>query len=313
MEVSVIVPARDAAVTLPRALKALASQSFDGGLEVIVVDDGSRDGTPEVVRAAEAEVKLLRQPPKGPGAARNLGASHAEGSVLAFCDADVFPTRDWLRHGVAALRAAPVVQGRVLPDPGAPLGPFDRTIWITGPAALGEAASLFVTREVFARLGGFPDGIRPRRGKVLAEDALFAGNARRLRVGMTFCAEALAHHAVFPRSWRGYVSERGRRRFFPAIVRAAPDLRETFLFRRVFLDRRCARFDLALLATALGWRARALWPLLGVVPYLRTWWQGATRAPYGQRAPVLTADLAADAVGAAALLAGSARHRALVL
>src|SRR5438270_8186637 len=128
---SVIVPARDAGLTLGRTLEALAAQELDGDYEVIVVDDGSGDDTAALVAGAGPPFRLIRQPRLGPAAARNRGVTEAQASRLAFCDADVFPEPGWLAAGVGALRDAELVQGQVLPDPRAALGPFDRTLWIT--------------------------------------------------------------------------------------------------------------------------------------------------------------------------------------
>ena len=57
--VSVIVPARDAAATLPATLAGLASQRVDGGAEVVVVDDGSRDGTGALARASSVVDRVV--------------------------------------------------------------------------------------------------------------------------------------------------------------------------------------------------------------------------------------------------------------
>src|SRR5919198_5805523 len=106
---SVIVPARNAAATIGRTLEALAAQDFPQEYEVIVVDDGSTDDTVAVAEAAPGPVTVRRQEQRGPGEARNLGAQHARGEVLAFTDADCFPERGWLRAGVAALADADLV------------------------------------------------------------------------------------------------------------------------------------------------------------------------------------------------------------
>ena len=225
---SVIVPARNAELTLPRTLRALAGQDLDGGYEVIVVDDGSRDRTAELAeRAASgagAPVTVLHQPPLGPAAARNRGAAYAHAATLAFCDADVFPAPGWLRAGVGALGNADLVQGCVWPDPEAPLGPFDRTLWITSQVGLWETANLFVTRAVFDAAGGFEEWLRPRRGKALAEDVWFGYRALRDGARPAFCPDALAHHAVFERRWTAYAAERARLRYFPAMVARMPEL-----------------------------------------------------------------------------------------
>jgi glycosyltransferase involved in cell wall biosynthesis len=312
---SVIVPARDAADTLPRTLASLARQQVDGEFEVLVVDDGSRDGTVEAARAAPGPVTVLRQQPLGPAAARNLGAQNAGAPVLAFCDADVYPTPGWLNAGIRALEQADIVQGKVLPDRSAQLGPFDRTIWIVLETGLFETASLFTTRAAFERVGGFEEWIRPRTGKALAEDMWFAYRARRLGASSAFCDEALAYHAVFARSWVQYALERRRLRYFPAMARKMPELRSTFLYQRVFLNRRSASFDLALAGAALAALGSSPLPLAAVVPYLREARRRALRArPVGPGAlAVGLADLAADAVGLAAMIEGSLRYRSPVV
>ena len=312
---SVIVPARNAQRTLPRTLAALDEQTFPQPFEVIVVDDGSSDETAAVARAAGPRVTVLNQAALGPAAARNLGARHAQGQLFAFCDADVFPTAGWLDAGVHALERAELVQGRVLPDPDARLGPFDRTIWVLAAAGLWETANLFVSRDLFARVGGFEEWLRPRAGKALAEDVWFGYRALRLGASAAFCHEALAYHAVFERGWREYAAERRRLEYFPAMVAKMPELRGAFLYRRVFLNRRSARLDLALAgALAALWRRSPL-PLLMAAPYARLARAYASRAlPAGASAyAVLAADVLADLVGLGAMLQGTVRWRSPVL
>jgi GT2 family glycosyltransferase len=255
------------------------------------------------------------QPPPGRAAARNRGVREARGELLAFCDADVVPVPGWLREGTRALRDAELVQGRVLPDPDAELGPFDRTIWVTHAAGLWETANLFVRRELFTRVGGFEQWLRPRSGKALAEDVWFGYRALRAGASTSFCSEALAHHAVFQRDWREYVSEHRRLQYFPAMTARMPELRRTFLYRRGFLNRRSALFDLALAGAALSRALGSPWPLAAALPYARTVQTGADRAgPAGPPAgAVAAADLAADLVGLLAMLYGSVRYRAPVV
>lgn len=295
-------PARDAQATLPRTLAALDAQDFEGRYEVIVVDDGSSDGTAALADAHRATV--VRQPPLGPAAARNLGAARASAELLAFCDADVFPTAGWLRNGVAALRSADLVQGKVLPDHLVELGPYDRTIWVTTAAGLWETANLFMTRAVFDSVGGFEQWLAPRRGKALAEDVWFGQRAVRAGALATFCPEALAYHAVFERTWRGYVRERERVQYFPAMAAKMPELRRGFLYRRLFLNRRTATFDLALAGVLAALIVHRPYPLMAGLPYVKM-----ARA----RRNTMAADLCADTIGLIALLSGSARYRSAVL
>lgn len=310
---SVIVPARDASATLPRTLAALAAQDVEGEYEVVVVDDGSRDETAALAAEACGTVRVLRRPPHGPAAARNHGVAAARGDILAFCDADVYPTPGWLAAGIRALREADLVQGRVLPDPTRSLGPFDRTIWVEEEAGLYETANLFVRRDCFERVGGFEAWLAPRGGKALAEDVWFGYRARRLGARTAFSAEALAHHAVLPRDWRGYVRERGRVEYFPAMTRQMPELRARFLYRRVFLNPRTARLDLALLGLAAAALSGSAVPVMATAPYVRAVSAHARRAGVPGAWGVALVDLTADLVGAVSLLGGSWRYRAPVI
>lgn len=103
MGVSIIIPACNAERTMAECLEACLSQTHPD-CEVIVVDDGSTDGTGAIASrfAAErdslAEVRYFRQQNKGPAAARNLGAAHARGDVFAFTDSDCIPRRDWIER-----------------------------------------------------------------------------------------------------------------------------------------------------------------------------------------------------------------------
>lgn len=87
--VSVVIPARDAAPSIERALASILAQDYRP-LEVIVVDDGSRDQTAALVaRFADPAVRLIRQPQShGAAAARNRGVAASHGEIVAFQDAD---------------------------------------------------------------------------------------------------------------------------------------------------------------------------------------------------------------------------------
>lgn len=104
--ISVIVPAFNSAQTIAAALKSAFSQE-PGPLEVIVVDDGSRDDTPEVVARSFPQARLVRQSNQGPSAARNAAASMAQGEWLAFLDADDAWLQGKLRLQMEALSRAP--------------------------------------------------------------------------------------------------------------------------------------------------------------------------------------------------------------
>lgn len=305
-EVSVIVPARDAEPTISRTLSALQRQRIGQPYEVIVVDNGSGDRTAE--RAEQAPVVdrvIRRRRGAGPGAARNDGAACARGDVLAFIDADCEPTPGWLAAGLGATMRADLIQGRVEPPPGVRVGAFDRTLWVTRWDGLFQSANLFIRRRPFEVVGGFPRGLEAPGEPPFGEDVVFGWRARRAGARTAFCREALAYHAVFPRTASEYVHEYERLRLFPRLVGLVPELRDEFLFRRYFLSRRTAALDLALVAlgaAAAGGDARWLWAALPYAVLLA----GSARARDRRAvARLALAGSLADLVGARALLTGS--------
>lgn len=92
---SVIVPVFNGARTIGDTLRCLLHQTRQPKqLEIIIVDNGSTDGTAEIVR--RFDVTLLAEEKRGPGAARNRGLKAARGEVIVHLDADTLPSRTWL-------------------------------------------------------------------------------------------------------------------------------------------------------------------------------------------------------------------------
>jgi glycosyltransferase involved in cell wall biosynthesis len=91
--ISIIVPLYNKAAYIEQCLTSLCTQTL-GDLEIIVVDDGSDDGSTSIVQALaqnDSRIQLLRQKNKGPGAARNTGLLVAHGKFISLVDAD-----DWI-------------------------------------------------------------------------------------------------------------------------------------------------------------------------------------------------------------------------
>ena len=108
--VSVIVPVFNEERLLPEAIACIRQQG-DARVEIVAVDDGSTDGTPELLeqlrREPGAPLRILRQENAGPGAARNAGAHAAHGEILAFLDADDLWGAGWLCSVRTRLEAEP--------------------------------------------------------------------------------------------------------------------------------------------------------------------------------------------------------------
>lgn len=155
MFLSVIIPTYNEAANIARLVADLRRHDPTGAVEVLVVDAGSPDGTAEVAQRAGATV--LRAPRPGRAAQMNYGARQARGEVLYFVHADV-----GIHPGyVATLRAA-VAQGhaagcyRFRFDSEHPLLRINSYgTRFKGLMSRGGDQTLFVTRALFERLGGF--------------------------------------------------------------------------------------------------------------------------------------------------------------
>lgn len=170
---SVIVPCHNARATLARALAALDAQDVPAErFEVVVVDDGSTDGSAAVVAAhrGRACVRLVVQPNRGLAAARNAGAAAARGEVFLFLDADVLAAPDVVgRHLThhADGRALLAVQGRTVPDAATLATPFGRVSHRMPDLTRRRARNLSplhvigrhlsITRAGHAAVGGFDE------------------------------------------------------------------------------------------------------------------------------------------------------------
>jgi glycosyltransferase involved in cell wall biosynthesis len=106
--VSVIIPAYNSAATVAACVESCLAQRHDD-FEVVVVDDGSRDATPDVLARFGERIRFIRQPNGGIAAARNAGVRAARGDYIAWMDNDDLMHPDRLRLQEAVLEAHPDV------------------------------------------------------------------------------------------------------------------------------------------------------------------------------------------------------------
>jgi glycosyltransferase involved in cell wall biosynthesis len=193
MRISVVIATYNRAALLRSALQALGEQDYASDDEVIIIDNGSSDDTPQVIARAAAEfpvpLRYVRETIPGKTAALVTGIGAASGDVLALTDDDVLADGDWIARIREIFRGGSIalVGGRV-----DPLWEHETPWWLNvemdgdrygsmcSPLALlhyGEAqelgartavgANLAITRSAFAALGGLRADLGRHRGTLL--------------------------------------------------------------------------------------------------------------------------------------------------
>jgi len=201
--VSVIIPTFGRTEKLAESLGALNRQNTDR-FEVVVVDDGS----PQPVTRADLpkfdrfHLRILRQENRGPAAARNCGATNAEGQILLFTDDDCLPTRDWVSKLEKEVNSNPEALVGSLTFNGLPNNRWSSASQLIldlvyehynrAPENAYFLASnnLACRRDLFLQLGGF-DTDFPKAG---AEDRDFCDRWRATKRPIRLIREQLVEH-----------------------------------------------------------------------------------------------------------------------
>jgi glycosyltransferase involved in cell wall biosynthesis len=320
--VSVVVPVRNRRRMLRELLEALDRQTYRS-FEVLVVDDGSEDGTADVARdavVAERPVVSLRSDGQGTLRARQIGIDRATGPVLAFTDSDCVPDRGWLTHAMAAMdQGADMVHGHTRPTRA--LKPLERSVE-AGDEGLFPTCNILYRRELYETLGGFDaataaawrlGAVSRMRDSAFGEDTLLGWQAVRSGADVRYVADAVVEHQVFAPQLGDFLLRTAKAAGFPAMIRDLPELRSRMVRGGVFLGG-YRRVPVYLTLAALLLRRRRI--ALGAM----AWWTSARvldlRAgpyPTAKMLPWLPAEMAADVATAAALSLGSARARTPIL
>jgi glycosyltransferase involved in cell wall biosynthesis len=160
MKVSVVIPVRDGARYIASAIESVLGQSRPPA-EVLVINDGSRDGTASIVSQFSGRgVRLIHQRPEGAAAARNHGVKLARYDLFAFLDADDLWTSTKLEQQCAELqsdRALDMVFGYVRQFVSQDVAPATRArLQCPNESVPGHlAGTMLIRRESFERVGLF--------------------------------------------------------------------------------------------------------------------------------------------------------------
>lgn len=174
---SIIIPTYNEERFIGRTLESLRSQEgLAGATELIVVDNGSTDGTLDICRRYTD--RILSHPELRVGAMRNRGAAAARGEILAFIDADCVADPRWLASAAEVIAEQPCVTGDSYDIPPEPH--WIERAWFAqehrGRRAtqLIPAGNLVLPRKIFQQLGGFNESL------ISGEDAEFCQRAAQL-------------------------------------------------------------------------------------------------------------------------------------
>lgn len=251
---SVIVPTHQRRSEVVALIEALALQRASDPFEVLVVVDGSSDGTAEALRRMTPSFPLsvVEQRNLGAAAARNAGAARSRGEILLFLDDDMEPAADLLaRHDHRHRQGADAVVGHMPVHPDSPRSFLTEATegWVahrTGELQRGETVpgelvltgQLSVARRWFEALGGFDESFT-RGGSYGGEDTDFGLRLESAGARIVFEPKAVSHQRqqmeLGPYLWR----YRDVGRAFVQLLRKHPDLPQHVV--RVGL--RQSRFD----------------------------------------------------------------------
>jgi glycosyltransferase involved in cell wall biosynthesis len=218
-QVSVLIPVRDGVPYVGESIESILAQTTPPG-EIVVVDDGSTDDTPDVLRSFGAALRVVRQPPLGIADALNNAIALAKGALLAFLDADDLWTPESLEVRLARLAqsdAPDAVFGRMVQFVSPELGPEAETgfRYDPGPSVAHLFQNMVIRRTAFEAIGpldsGFPSAANvdwmsraqlARLRAVYIDDVVSRRRLHRSNMGVTMGKEKLrilahvvrAHH-----------------------------------------------------------------------------------------------------------------------
>jgi glycosyltransferase involved in cell wall biosynthesis len=316
--VSVVVASHARHLRLRWLLNALEEQTLDRDeWDVVVVHDYPAHTAGRVIEGHPlAEAGVLRhmaiEPGTGsPSRQRNIGWRAARGELVAFTDDDCRPEPDWLERLLATARATPgqVVQGRTRPEPlesDVLKAPHVRTLSVKPVGPYAQTANILYPRDLLERLDGFDERA------IAGEDVGLSLRARRAGATVVAAPDAVVNHAIESHTLPGILRQNLKWRHLAYLAKQHPEMRREFPLR-VFWDADHLRTTAALAGVLGAARSR---PLLALAaPYVvhsmnRRGTALRSRAISAAEIPGQAVRQVAEVAG---LVAGSVRHRTLVL
>jgi glycosyltransferase involved in cell wall biosynthesis len=307
-EATVAVVVKDRREWMARCLDAIDAQTgVDVAFDVLVIDNGSTDGTHELLleRQAMAGSRLTVVQEAGSlGHIRNIALELARGRIVAFTDSDCVPTPQWLAEGLRQFGAGVgVVQGRTIPI--RPPKSWEVSISVSSFSDRFETCNIFYVRDALLAVGGFGADM-PQLG----EDMMAGWRLRRAGWNTAWAPNAVVAHEVTYPAILWWLKRGWRYEAWPRFVKEFPEARGQMLYHRYLLNRRQLLPIAGVIGAVLCLALLSPWPALLVVPLLWRW------RPQPRRGRTLRNSWCAvlyEFAVLAGLLRGSAKARALIL
>jgi len=210
VKISVVIPVRNEERTIVALLDSLKQQTLTPA-EIIVADGGSTDRTVEIVEGYDRgilTIRLIRGGPGFPGRGRNLGSARAVNEWIAFIDAGVKPSPQWLA-ALTAVAEGPgnydVVYGSYEPVTDTLFEECAAIAFVPPPVDMDghsirtrSTASAILRRNVWQAVGGFPEDLRS------AEDLVFMNRIDDAKFRTACAPEALVRWSIQPTLWKTF-------------------------------------------------------------------------------------------------------------
>ncbi len=227
---SVVVPCYNAAGTIGECLASLQDQTYPADqYEVIVADNGSTDGGPDLIRRNFPKVHVVQASRKGSGYARNAGIEAARGDIVLSIDADCVADRKWIASLIAAFESARDDVAAI----GGMIEPYSRSrpieqceaFWIAqanlrkgeGPIRYAETPNAAFRAAALRSVGGFD-------GALGFDDADLGIRLERAGFRIEFAPDAIVKHRN-PATWREIFRHRWKYGIFNfTLAQKYPDL-----------------------------------------------------------------------------------------
>ena len=204
-------PCKNEEKNIANCLSAIIQQDKSNLIEVIVVDNGSEDGTITILKGFGPEVKVLSMPDASIAKVRNYGARYATANWLAFIDSDVEVAHDWLetllsaleRESNAGIDIKKLVTGSTCNIPQD--SSWIERVWFaqltardSGGNSYINSGHLIVHKSLFEVVGGFDPSLKTGEDEAFCEEAAKRGGIIRK------VPEICAIHYGYPKTLRGF-------------------------------------------------------------------------------------------------------------